>query len=70
MDPNACLATLRQLAAKVAANTTDPDADELAEVFQNLDGWLSTGGFLPAAWHPAERRERIQREATSSGGGS
>ena len=27
--------------------------DDLRSLIEALDGWLSTGGFLPKRWHPA-----------------
>lgn len=56
MDPDAALERLREL-----AKATDPDGDgdyedpvylleEMAVVFDGLDQWLSSGGFLPQAW--------------------
>lgn len=42
MDPNETLRLMR-LAVK-------DDLDQLADLFEALDGWLSKGGFLPAAW--------------------
>ncbi len=51
MDPNACLAEIRQLIAKSYSNKRDfGDADRLAELIESLDTWISTGGFLPKVW--------------------
>jgi hypothetical protein len=62
MDPNANLAELRRLVARfmqawdeadeeTGAVTIDTDdALRMAELVEALDGWLSKGGFLPAAW--------------------
>jgi len=36
---------------EMSADDTD-DAQRLAELVQALDGWISGGGFLPAAWRP------------------
>lgn len=54
MDPNAALKEIREL---IEAIDREDDyeklqtlAVELATVVEGLDGWLSQGGFLPAAW--------------------
>lgn len=44
MDPNVALSQLR------AAFETG-NYDEAYDAFENLDHWLSRGGFLPAAWN-------------------
>lgn len=55
MDPNATLAALRE--ALTAYNgTTDRDeaawhATNLAMAVEDLDEWLSNGGFPPDAWN-------------------
>ena len=43
MDPNATLTALRD-----AVRSHDNDA--ITELWDALDGWLSCGGFKPAAW--------------------
>jgi hypothetical protein len=54
MDPDEALARAR--AAYVTfTSTEDPEtandaAEAIAETFTALDGFLSRGGFLPAAW--------------------
>lgn len=50
MDPDSALDTIRRLAATVTASTEDPDAFELAEAVEALDGFLCRGGPLPADW--------------------
>lgn len=59
MDPDANLIELLTLAAFLLAELdsdtpTEPlhlvDAGRAAELIQSLDGWLSTGGFLPQRW--------------------
>ena len=52
MDPNALLDAIRDLRIAIAAKGEfDRDlARDFAELFQNLDEWLSRGGFLPADW--------------------
>lgn len=54
MDPNETLRLLR-LTIKQMRVDTDPairqaHADEIAEYFEALDGWLIRGGFLPEPW--------------------
>lgn len=43
MDPNAALQQIRDLFG-------EGNSDEAGFVFIGLDEWLSSGGFLPAAW--------------------
>ena len=50
MDTNATLASIRRLAEEVGAESEEPLALGLAELIQDLDEWLSRGGFLPLAW--------------------
>jgi len=55
MDPDEALKQLRILAAAVQIakdnNTLEAeDAGLMADLFEGLDGWISRGGFLPAAW--------------------
>lgn len=52
MDPNATLENIRQLYRLVQSSPEDAldFGDELAEAVQNLDEWLTNGGFLPAEW--------------------
>ena len=54
MDPDA---TLREIRARIvsirqraALEGVDYDAEQLVELVQSLDDWLSSGGFLPADW--------------------
>jgi hypothetical protein len=56
MDPDKTLAFLRsQCAVILRDDSRATDAEySLAEDIDNLDKWLSAGGFLPKAW---ERRE-------------
>ena len=65
MDPDTCLRELLVLAAEIIQRT-DVDDDhqntldelievselgmQLAEHAQNLDGWITKGGFVPARW--------------------
>jgi hypothetical protein len=58
MDPNATLNDLLALAAEVLDNPDNlgnmpDDTDtlvEMSELVQALDGWISSGGFLPEKW--------------------
>jgi hypothetical protein len=46
MDPNATLAEIRELDASLLSE----DPERLVELVRSLDGWLTGGGCLPAAW--------------------
>lgn len=56
MDPDATLeqldpdATLEQLRDAILRNDDGSYSEQIAELFDALDTWLSSGGFLPAAW--------------------
>ncbi len=59
MDPDEALANLRKLMQQLYDELPGPDiqstriedlASEIVEQFEALDGWLTRGGFLPAAW--------------------
>lgn len=52
MDPDATLAELRGLCARVQAEQriSQADVDRAAELFTGLDGWIMRGGYLPAEW--------------------
>ena len=56
MDPNACLAEIRQLIAEsYRLDKTDESlspiaTDRLVELIEGLDQWISRGGFLPKQW--------------------
>lgn len=62
MDPDEALRRIRELAAELLDNypgtdflpssNYETDATALAEKVQDLDGWLSRGGFAPQAWQP------------------
>lgn len=68
VDPDTALANLRNALTRYrAAQGWDfPDsaeaaeagsaADDLADAAEALDGWLTGGGFLPAAWRPGAAR--------------
>lgn len=59
MDPNATLDRIRVAVEAIRTNNFDTDAHsvraiayavELADAVADLDGWLTRGGFVPAAW--------------------
>lgn len=54
MDPNAALERLRELVVATADENNNAVkvhlADEMAELFEALDYWLTRGGFLPSQW--------------------
>lgn len=56
MDPNATLARIREVRNEILNGNHDDAymsslADDLAELIQSLDEWLSNGGFRPTAWN-------------------
>jgi hypothetical protein len=44
--------------ARIIASTT-PDLERLGELVEALDGWLASGGFIPAGW--SAQTLRVQR---------
>lgn len=51
MDPNATLDEIRTLLDRPDwPYSLPPEFSRLQELVEELDGWLSAGGFLPAAW--------------------
>lgn len=55
MDPDVCLAELKESLAVLREKGLDPNrraaAEERAlERVEALDGWLSKGGYWPEAW--------------------
>jgi len=50
MDPNALLQQLRAEAANFFETGELYDLDIFVECVENLDRWISSGGFLPKAW--------------------
>jgi hypothetical protein len=56
MDPNANLEEQRRIAIHIIEAIDagqvpqEADVDRLAELVLALDGWLRSGGFLPASW--------------------
>jgi hypothetical protein len=61
MDPNASLSRIRALVREHAAAESNEHkagiADELVDLIDSLDQWLSRGGFKPKPWscYAAER---------------
>lgn len=52
MDPNATLRRIRELTNReVTERLTLDETQELRELFDALDGWITSGGFLPVAWN-------------------
>ena len=54
MDPNATLEAIRNTIREIRTET-DPErkadlADHLANYVEDLDDWLTRGGFAPWAW--------------------
>lgn len=50
MDPDEALEKARDALKRHFARIGDDAADDLAEAFEALDGWLSKGGFPPRDW--------------------
>lgn len=51
MDLEAAVIEARELATKLINEMGDDgDAQRLGELFEAIDGWLKTGGFLPESW--------------------
>jgi hypothetical protein len=52
VDPNETLQAIRRLSGvyRHAADWADTETDELVSHIENLDEWLSKGGFAPADW--------------------
>jgi hypothetical protein len=52
MDPNANLAELRHLLELRDNNGDWPhhEANRFGELFEALDEWITSGGFLPEPW--------------------
>ena len=58
MDPNEAL---RQVRAGMpsALNSRSPAISAMAEAFEGLDEWLTSGGFMPVDWSPKIGRPRL-----------
>jgi len=57
MDPDECLRRLRLAAARVREEMNkgfggDPmdDVSDMVDHFEELDGWMKKGGFVPRDW--------------------
>lgn len=53
MDPNVTLNQIRELVRQLsgpAVDGRDALTTQLLDKVENLDGWISHGGFLPADW--------------------
>lgn len=60
MDPDAALQAIRELVDRLldggmSAETAETVGTELAGQFNNLDLWLTSGGFLPVSWKDKQR---------------
>ena len=61
MDPDACLAKIRLLQRNLFRGIQSQEAFRieamtLAEAVEDLDAWLTKGGFAPTEWErPSER---------------
>jgi hypothetical protein len=56
MDPEQALRDARAALRMIRSGQADTQGmaeatEELANAFEDLDGWLSKGGFLPKAWN-------------------
>lgn len=61
MDPNRTLESIRLLVSdmlndRVGEGEWEVKGSDLAVFVDALDGWLCTGGFLPAPWVAAVQR--------------
>lgn len=65
MDPNETLELLRKAvnAGKVYGDESSRER-EIRWAFEDLDTWLSKGGFLPTRWERKERNRVIPRANT------
>ena len=56
MDPDQALKNARAALARVReakeSREVSEAADELADAFEALDGWLTSAGFAPKDWRP------------------
>lgn len=50
MDPNKTLAAIREILYEESEATQEEDLQNLCDLMESLDEWLSNGGFLPADW--------------------
>jgi len=72
MDPNEALEQIRQAVARYHNATSDLEITFAAEAvingFEDLDRWLSRGGFAPQAWDRSDPRQREQYQAEVEAG--
>lgn len=70
MDPDVILVEMRELSAAILASGGEWSmADDLAQRFEALDGWLTARGFLPADWaHPQPVQEPLTRAGFNDDG--
>jgi len=54
VDPDEALRQLRKMAESLG--DIGDDAADFVGLFEALDNWLSSGGFLPASWDGREDR--------------
>jgi len=63
MDPNEMLKRIREKVSSIIASEACSDVDlngvamDLAVLVNELDDWLSFGGFPPEAWSGGKRRK-------------
>ena len=50
MDPEEALKQLRDIVARRGGDDAHGTLDEVCELFDGLDQWLSHGGYLPSPW--------------------
>ena len=57
MDIDVCLEKLLVIADRIHdGNEERFDAGEMADLIDDLDHWLSKGGYLPERWKKARRQ--------------
>ena len=56
MDPDALLINLRAAVAAFIHNDDFEVVDDIVYMFDNLDHWLTNGGFIPTDWMGREPR--------------
>lgn len=70
MDPNATLTRIREHVSTILDASNDQYemaleyGADLAEAVENLDEWLTGGGFIPAAWCEHATKENSGEMAT------
>lgn len=57
MDIDVCLEKLIEIADRIHDGQEEKfDAGEMADLIDELDYWLSNGGYLPERWNKAKRQ--------------